>query len=363
MPRSGGDTRPRNLYFVNGAVDCALIGGISIAAFAVLGWCHSPAVTAQLAWTGLLARICNWPHFAATSYRLYHTRDNVRQFPVTALVIPLFVFGFMVWAMSSPDRVAPAYAKLVQIWSPYHFSAQSLGITLIYARRAGFTVGKMERLSLAGFIFAGFAANTARAEAGEGVRSWFAIEHPKLGLPLWVGDGFDLVMWSCAAVFVLLVVRWCMVERRALPPIVLLPAVTHFVWFVLGRGIDDFQSVVPFFHSLQYMFIAWTVHLKERIDAGQATPSKHYLVFETTRWWLMSFIGGLLLFLLFPYVYARLGYSPLLAASLAVTAVQMHHFFVDGVIWKLKTAGASSPLLVNVEQLIRPAPRPIAEAA
>jgi hypothetical protein len=44
-----------------------------------------------------------------------------------------------------------------------------------------------------------------------------------------------------------------------------------------------------------------------------------------------------------------------------IAVVQIHHFFVDGVIWKLKRKTVSSPLMVNLGDLVgstRPAAVP-----
>ena len=46
--------------------------------------------------------------------------------------------------------------KLFFWWSSYHFCGQTFGITMIYARRAGFDIGKWERLGLKTFIYGSF---------------------------------------------------------------------------------------------------------------------------------------------------------------------------------------------------------------
>jgi hypothetical protein len=43
--------------------------------------------------------------------------------------------------------------------------------------------------------------------------------------------------------------------------------------------------------------------------------------------------------------------------------VQIHHFFVDGVIWKLKKKSVASPLMVNIEDLVGRAPQAEGAAA
>src|SRR5438105_15410101 len=87
---------PRKLYFVNGGVDGAMIGGLGLVMFAAFKvFCGNrnipifPQVAAGLAW------VVNWPHFSATNYRLYHSRQNIAQYPVTAFALPLLIVGAM----------------------------------------------------------------------------------------------------------------------------------------------------------------------------------------------------------------------------------------------------------------------------
>lgn len=350
-------------YFVSAPVDFAMIGGLSILTFLGLRLLYSGERTSaviSLAVVGMW--ICNWPHFAATSYRLYHSRDNIRQYPMTALVIPwLIVIGVMA-SFAFPSLVAPYFIKIFLIWSPYHFSGQSIGITLIYARRNGFVVGRWERLALSTFIFGTFVTQTLRAEVGAGYAgSFFGIPTPILGLPAWTLDASMAAMAIAALVFLGFVIRWSLQHKRVLSGMVLLPAVTQYVWFVHSTDWLSFQEFVPFFHSLQYMFIAWCMQLKEKMDLRAIAPSRRYVLTESARWGIVVFAVGALLFFALPRAVNAMmtmpGPHPLLfATGVIVAAVQIHHFFVDGVIWKLKRKSVSSPLMVNLDDLIGPVP-------
>ena len=64
------------------------------------------------------------------------------------------------------------------------------------------------------------------------------------------------------------------------------------------------------------------------------------------------------LFYILPQLAAAAGSPIRFAEPVILSAVQIHHFFVDGVIWKLKNPKVSSPLLVNIADLLRPAPQP-----
>ncbi len=422
--------RKQPLYFINGPVDFALVGGLSIAIYFlihILYGTHDPrldpgvrtATDPVVVAAQRLLWICNWPHFAATSYRLYHSRDNIKQYPLTALVIPWLVLAGVFASVLYPDTIAPMFILTFMLWSPYHFSGQTVGVSLIYARRAGFNVGKVERLALSTFVFGTYLFTAMFVHAkGNTLPSYWGIAVPALGLPVWLWVASETVMYFAGIVLLLCVVRWCIQNRRVLPLIVLLPSVAQYCWFVSARDWPTFNEFVPFFHSMQYLLIAWSMQLKEKLDLAQnqpqpvrtpfawavwagslavcawfaydllpmpesfsapmrglATalvfglyawasvslnrqkirPSKQYVIFETLRWFEMNILFGAILFFIFPMALTKFfGVKPFLALGVTAAAVQIHHFFVDGVIWKLKRKTVSSPLMVNIDDLIHP---------
>jgi hypothetical protein len=381
---------PPRPYFVNPWIDFLLVGGGSIliyVALAVLPYLPLPPAPPDGSWltqpftwlrdlhTGersgtvtalalTLTWVCNWPHFSASTYRLYHAGANVRQYPMTALVVPWVVLAGVVASFASPTAVAPYFVKLFRIWSPYHFSGQTLGVTLIYARRQGFKVGPWERLALSGFIFGTFLAGTARAESGTQPSKFWGIPDLPLGLPEWAAQLALVWMWLAGFAFLALAARWCFRSGRPFPPIVLLPAVTQYVWFVQGSTLLSFAEFVPFFHSLQYLLVAWSVQLREKMDHEGIQPSSRYVLGESLRWGALNLAGGAALFYFIPWgISAWGGYPFEFATGVFITGVQIHHFFVDGVIWKLKNKNVASPLMGNVEDLLHAPPLPAAVEA
>jgi hypothetical protein len=423
--------RKQPLYFINAPLDYLLVGGLSILAFCFICWkygLHDPRIdpsvrtaTDPVVLLGQrLLWVCNWPHFAATSYRLYHSRDNIKQYPLTALVIPWLIMAGVFGSVIYPDTIAPIFILSFLLWSPYHFSGQTVGVSLIYARRAGFQVGKVERLALSTFVFGTYLFTTIDSHTGtQPMSPYFGIPVYSLGLPAWMTVVSETTMYFAGLILLFSVVRWCLMNNRVLPPIVLLPAAAQFVWFVASRQWPTFNEFVPFFHSMQYLLIAWSMQLKEKMDVEQqrphqprtgpgqvlwagatvamavlmffylpwpetlavayraliigavfavyagaslqldgrgVKPSKHYVLFETLRWWELNIFYGALLFFFFPLVLVKIWHvREALALGVTAAAVQIHHFFVDGVIWKLKRKTVASPLMVNIDELLRPA--------
>jgi len=339
------------LYFVNAPTDFLLIGGVSIVAYFCLSL-HPEANSTVFSVGTVLMWLTSWPHFAATSYRLYSSKDNIREYPVTALVVPLLIAAGVAASFASLDGIAPYFVRLFLFWSPYHFCGQSVGITLIYARRAGFKVGKKERLAISSFIFGTFFLTMARAETGTQGR-FDVIQFPYFGLPPWVANAAEIGLLIAGAAFGLFVVQWCLRNRRVLPLIVLLPAVTQYFWFVLGGGVPSFNNFVPMFHAAQYLLIAWSMQLKESADRTSVTPTPRFVWLESVRWGAVNLAGGALLFWGIPQLLASWqGLTVGVCAAIVGAGVQIHHFFVDGVIWKLRNPKVASPLMVNLKELL-----------
>lgn len=352
MEPAPGPAPARPLYFVSAVVDYACIGALSLATWALLGAFHSGERThAVTSLSATLLWFCNWPHFSATSYRLYHCDANIRQYPMTALAVPWVVLAGVAGSLAWPQIVAPYFVKLFTIWSPYHFSGQTVGITLIYARRAGFSVGPLTRLALSGFVYGTFLTATLRAEVGVGGSTYYGVAYPGFGVPAWMPRlAFGWTV-ACGVALLLAALRFSVERRRLLPPIVLLPAAAQCVWFLTGAGLASFVEFVPFFHSLQYMLIAWALHLKERKDRDAIPGSLEFVATESARWGTLNVLGGACLFFLFPRMVALAGWPLEFSTGIAIAGVQIHHFFVDGVIWKLRSPAVSSPLMVNVSEL------------
>jgi hypothetical protein len=361
LSRRGGETiAPVPLYFVNWWADAALVGGLSIAAFLVMAaFPGSEKTSSILAVTLATSLLVNCPHFSATVYRLYQSREHTRQFPVTAWGLPFVMLGAVLACLWLPQTVAPYFLMLYVLWSPYHYSGQTVGLTMVYARRAGFPIGRRERLALSGFVFSAFVYGVIHIKAN-GFSDLFGLSVPLPLLPPWFDAATQMVMATAALVFAGLAVAWCRRQKRALPPIVLLPALAHFVWFVPGTAVKAFFVIIPLFHSLQYLLVAVVVQLKRRIDVAGAERSWARIRAEALRWGARNIVGGVLLFLGIPLLFAWVPLPFLTVAGIVVAAVNIHHFFVDGVIWKLRDAGNASALMMNIAELARTRTAPLA---
>jgi hypothetical protein len=337
-------TSTTDRYFVNAPIDALVIGGASVALYAIFRLrpelASSPSVASLAA---ALVWVCNYPHFAATNYRLYHSRASMAQYPLTSFVTPIVMLAAVVGCYLSPHEIAPLFIKLYLLWSPYHFSGQTLGITMVYARRTGFVIDGWLRRCLTAFIFLTFMVQNAWAEVGRHVNPFYGVDYPTLGVPVWLPETLTKLMWVALAATIGMLMWKIANGGPRVPLIVLIPAFTQYVWFVATPA-GQFSYMVPFFHSLQYLLIAWNVQLKEGLAERKREPSVSYVWSESARWMTINIAVGFALFWGLPHIGSQFGKSAAFSTAVMLAAIQVHHFFVDGVIWRLRNPAVRSPL-------------------
>lgn len=369
----------RHTAFVNLPVDFLLVGGLSVihlalfssaalreAVTSTLGMLFGPALafvaapfndnTLNVYDAAVVATLLTWainhPHFSATSHRLYRNRESMMQFPVTAFGVPALLFVLLTAALLLPQTVAPWFVKVFLIWSPYHFSAQTLGITMLYARRAGFHISPALRKALVCFIFGTYLGPTLAAEGYAGLPQYYGVNIPTFGLPPDFFILYKTLVQVAGAVCAVLLAREAWKQDKRIPLLLVVPAIAQYFWFIMGAGVNGFQEFVPAYHSLQYLLIAWAINLKERTDEGRMAPTPGKATFESMRWFCLNVAGGVFLFYALPKLAGwQFNLELGAAAGITLAAVQIHHFFVDGVIWKLRNPRVSQPLMTTWSEL------------
>ena len=293
-----------------------------------------------------LALLSNYPHFMATVYRAYHTRDEFQKYRtytvhVALLLVVAGVFTHLWYAL------LPWIFTLYICWSPWHYTGQNFGLLMMFARRAGVTPTETERGALrlsfiASFILLMLSFNTG--PSGDALIL-------SLGLPA----KFTLPARATLAMFFIGVSGWALVSLarkssfRAILPVLTLTA-TQFLWFLLpvmielisGREIPQTRyssGLLAVLHSTQYLWITSYYQKKEARAAGD------------THWsysgYLLTLIaGGIALFIPGPWIVSRIFHADFAASFLTFTAlVNIHHFILDGAIWKLRDSRIASMLL------------------
>lgn len=299
-----------------------------------------------------LALLSNYPHFMATVYRAYHTRDEFEKYRIYTVHVALLL-GIAGIVTHLWYALLPWIFTLYICWSPWHYTGQNFGLLMMFARRAGISPTKTERGALRLSFIASFLLLMLSFHTGA--------SGDALILSLGLQAEFTLPARAALALFFVGASGWALVSLarrssfRAVLPVLTLTA-TQFLWFLLpavielvsGREIPQTRyssGLLAVLHSTQYLWITSYYQKKEARAAGNSHWSfSGYL--------LTLIAGGIALFIPGPWIVSRIFHADFAASFLTFTAlVNIHHFILDGAIWKLRDSRISSMLLDTQQKI------------
>lgn len=294
----------------------------------------------------VLAIIFNYPHFMATIYRAYHTREDFEKYKFFTfhITLLLIVTGIL---LHTSYRFLPWVFTLYICWSPWHYTGQNYGLMMMFVRRSGATVSTTERRWLRAAFIASYVMLLASFETGGSTDRLIL----SLGVPANVTLPIRIACGAAFALFAFLgfrrLVRVSGVSAMVAPLTLLL---TQFLWFVLPTFIELHSTyqipqtryssgILAILHSAQYIWITSYYQRREaRAQKGSAWRLGAY--FAT----LVA--GGIALFIPGPWIVSYLCHYDFTTSFLIFTAlVNIHHFILDGAMWKLRDTKVSSLLL------------------
>src|ERR1700680_1617907 len=299
-----------------------------------------------------LALLSNYPHFMATVYRAYHTRDEFEKYRLYTVHVALLlaVAGVVAHLWYA---LLPWIFTLYICWSPWHYTGQNFGLLMMFARRAGVAPTETERRALRLSFIASYILLMLSFHTGA--------SGDALILSLGLVAKFTLPARAALALFFVGASGWALVSLarrsnfRSVLPVVTL-TVTQFLWFLLpaviqlvsGREIPQTRyssGLLAVLHSTQYLWITSYYQKKEARSAGDSRWS-------FSRYLVTLIAGGIALFIPGPWIVSRGFHVDFAASFLTFTAlVNIHHFILDGVIWKLRDSRIAALLLDDEQKL------------
>ncbi len=301
-----------------------------------------------------LALLSNYPHFMATVYRAYHTRDEFEKYRLyTVHVALLLTVAGIVTHLWYP--LLPWIFTLYICWSPWHYTGQNFGLLMMFARRAGVAPTQAERRALRLSFIASYILLMLSFHTGA--------SGDALILSLGLAAKFTLPARAVLALFFVGASGWALASLarrsnfRSVLPVVTL-TLTQFLWFLLpaviefmsGREIPQTRyssGLLAVLHSTQYLWITSYYQKKEARAAGD------------TRWsysrYLVTLIaGGIALFIPGPWIVSRVYHADFAASFLTFSElVYIHHFILDGAIWKLRDSRIAAVLVDDQQESTR----------
>jgi ribosomal protein S9 len=290
------------------------------------------------------------PHYGATILRVYDKRHDRRKYAFFTIWVTIALLVCFVASLYDA-QIGSWFLTIYVCWSPWHFAGQNFGVSMMSLRRRSVPVDERARRLLQGsYVLAYLLAIVAmhrvdsRSEIALGTGDGDVYQILRLGLD---PDLAVASLWILGALYVattsgalLLLGRGG--HCRQLGPTLMLLA-THSLWYVLPAiSPRDFPLVytavwVAAIHSLQYLWIT-TYYAKQ----SDPVSGSHFFA--------KCLLVGSALSVIPPLLFApgMLGpYAPL-ATEVAIiffSILNIHHFILDGAIWKLRDGRVARVLL------------------
>jgi hypothetical protein len=305
--------------------DALAIGGVSVLVFSVVLILKLPSrVFADTRLVLALGILVNWPHFMASYRLLYNSKANIQRHPWASIYVPVLLLLYAGLAVILSLRQQPVPLALLDylgaVYLAWHYTGQGWGATASFAYLAGITLQTWERIVLRlGFRVLLVLHLTLYHFY---TRSIPLIPH--------IGLASNLSVAGAAVVF------WLISRRTGKP--VPLRMVLPLASLYLGYLLFAFYGHAAFFmlqisHALQYLVFAARVELN-RVSQPKGSASKRMVIYYT------CLVGtGLLMFKGITGVGDAFRGNPATVATLAASwanVISIHHYFVDGCIWKLR---------------------------
>ena len=321
--------RVRGRAFVNAPLEYLLIGGVlSLVVTALLATRARGDLIVAPGTMAYVLLITTSAHFAASTVRLYSKPGAAAAMPVLSKWLPWFALGVLTLFVVLGGKAGKLIETVYLTWSPYHYSAQAYGLSVVYSYRSGCRLEAQDKkwlwwvAMLPFFVMAAHNVETRLPEIlSLAPDSFVPFTRPVKTLLRAVG-------WVAPAVLYWRVWRS---KSGPMPFIALLTLVSNAVWFFVLDPMDAFLWATVF-HGLQYMAIVMIFDVREQV----ARPDNSHGAFFHAAWFYGASLAlGYVLFIVLPYAYKVAGFDYYDARLVSVAVINIHHFIVDAYIWRL----------------------------
>lgn len=321
------------------------------------------------------------PHYGATLLRVFGDAEARRRWSGFTFAIGVVVVAILVASLRLP-RLGAAFITLYLSWSPFHYTRQNFGLVMMFLRKAGVAPSPGLRRLVHGSFLLSFLlvlVNIHGAAGAGGSDPLYSAEGAYRFSPLGIPAGpTNAALAVLALAWLGVTLASCLRLVRVASAEKLAPAFCLFAsqaaWFVapvlLGRVFPGLYGEkgptalafiwVAIAHSIQYLWIA--IHYARASGSVRPTlgAAAHHLG--------AAILAGAALWFVPAYLFApgRLGALPFESGLglLVAAAVNLHHFILDGVIWKLRDKSVGAALLAEEKpEAAPPSPSSWARAA
>ena len=304
----------------------------------------------------LMQVLINWPHFMASYRLLYAPQGSLKKHPFATLVVPGILVILIIYACSfnqasgfsvfNIDQTMSYYFWLIAaFYLAWHYTGQAWGMVATFTHLAGIVLTKQERFLLRFGLRVLLVWHVVWG-AQDLPEAWLGPIFPYLAIIL------NYVSLIAFISFVMGIVGFLKIfNRTGIFPTkqMLAPWFAIYLWYLALSINPDAYIFVQMFHALQYLIFPVRVHLNEKInDKAKNNNNLNELMYIGKYYVLLVILGGVMFYA--PDILVNDGQQQYTFALLIASAISIHHYFVDGCIWKISNPDVRKKLFAHVKK-------------
>lgn len=351
---------PRASSILTPAVDFLLVGGLSLIVFVPLllsGRTDLVGIGAGAqAW---IATLINMPHFMASYRIVYRDREMILRHKWATIYIPAIMLVYTVlalWEAQYSPALVIVFISVSSAYLAWHYTGQVWGMMASYAYLGGTSFDKTERLLVRTSLRILLAWHL----------TWFL--YTQLRDPSPVRGLYYLISAGTVIAFAVGAIGLAKMRRRTgkLPPARALVAwIALFVWYAMIARDAKAIFWIQIAHALQYLAFPIRVEMNRTASAKRDTARTGRFALHMALYGVGLLVVSLIVAQLVPYsamgaVGRMFGEEPGKAAPILILMfINVHHYFTDGVIWKISNPEVRKELFAHVPR-VEPPRAPVA---
>lgn len=352
-------------WLFNPVVDVLGLGGASLLALPLI-WLLVPATAEAQRQVAILAiamtHFINHPHFA-NSYQIFYGGFAAKAFGregdallrwryrFAGIVVPLALGGFLAGCVLAGDARTLGFAgNLMFLLVGWHYAKQGYGMAIVDSvlKRRFYDAG--QKRALLWNAYACWSLSWLTGNRSVAQQDLWGLKYYTFSIPDWLYYAAVGVTAASGLWLLLVLGRRFFAGKGMAWTGIMAYAITLYLWLIFVRLDARFLLVVPAFHSLQYLVVVWRYKLNEaaarpaRAGEGRFGGLTAYAWLRLALFLAVGVLVGWALFWGLPQWlnkvvdYDRAIFGPALFLFAFWIFVNVHHYFLDNVMWRRDNA-------------------------
>lgn len=334
----------KSLPLISRNTDWLTIGGLSILLLPILMlFSFTETQITNFSWIMYaVAFVVNYPHFMVSYQLLYSDHKQLLtknpRYTWAAFIVPIILFIYFSAAIINLELQWLSWGvQTMFILVGWHYTKQAYGVVMVTASKAKYYFSNAEKWALKINMYCLWFTSMSSFNIGENTAlAYWGIPYASLNLSkYWLYAGYGITAGSLLVLSGLLLRR--MWIQKQIPPInSIIGFLSIYAWFLPVLSNAAFFVMIPFFHAIQYFTFVGAFKTNETKSIKPSSERKKQLA----SYFLFSILLGVLFFEIMPRIldvgvnYNHSLFGDGLFLFCFSVAINIHHYFIDNVIWR-----------------------------